>query len=50
MQGGVSKADFFERLPTRDKQLVIVPDGGDYGHLQHARHRMCKVIAEFLNA
>ena len=49
MQGGSGRADFFERLPTRDKALVIVPDGGDYGHLQNARHRMWKTIADFLD-
>jgi pimeloyl-ACP methyl ester carboxylesterase len=49
MQGGFARADFFEKLPTQDKQLVIVPGGGDYGHLQNARHRMYSVITEFLN-
>lgn len=49
MQGGSGRADFFERLPTRDKALVVVPEGGDYGHLQNARHRMWKVIADFLD-
>jgi pimeloyl-ACP methyl ester carboxylesterase len=48
MQGGIQRADFFERLPTHDKQLVIVPGGGDYGSLQSSRHRMVKVIAAFL--
>lgn len=49
MQGGSGRADFFERLATHDKALVIVPDGGDYGHLQNARHRMWRVIADFLD-
>lgn len=49
MQGGSARADFFERLATRDKALVIVPDGGDYGHLQNARHHMWKIIADFLD-
>ena len=40
MQGGSGRADFFERLATLDKALVVVPEGGDYGHLQNARHRM----------
>lgn len=48
MQGGISRADFFEKLPTHDKQLVIVPGGGNYGSLQNSRHRMAKVIADFL--
>lgn len=49
MQGGSGRADFFERLATEDKALVVVPDGGDYGHLQNARHRMWKTIADFLD-
>ena len=49
MQGGSGRADFFEKLATEDKALVIVPDGGDYGHLQNARHRMWRVIADFLD-
>ena len=49
MQGGSGRADFFEQLATEDKALVIVPDGGDYGHLQNARHRMWKAIADFLD-
>jgi pimeloyl-ACP methyl ester carboxylesterase len=49
MQGGSGRSDFFERLATPDKGLVVVPDGGDYGHLQNARHRMWKTIADFLD-
>ena len=49
MQGGSRRADFFERLATHDKALVVVPDGGDYGHLQNARHRMWRTIADFLD-
>ncbi|KQS04138.1 hypothetical protein ASG11_07660 [Sphingomonas sp. Leaf357] len=49
MQGGSGRADFFERLATHDKALVIVPEGGDYGHLQNARYRMWKTIADFLD-
>jgi pimeloyl-ACP methyl ester carboxylesterase len=49
MQGGSGRADFFEKLPTHDKALAIVPDGGDYGHLQNARHRMWKIVADFLD-
>jgi len=49
MQGGSGRADFFERLPTRDKALAIVPDGGDYAHLQNARHRIWKSVADFLD-
>lgn len=50
MQGGSGRADFFETMPTRDKALVIVPDGGDYGHLQNSRGRMYAAISDFLSA
>lgn len=49
MQGGSGRGDFFEALATRDKALVVVPDGGDYGHLQNARHRIWKCVADFLD-
>lgn len=49
MQGGSGRADFFEAMPTRDKALVIVPDGGDYAHLQNARHRIWATVADFLD-
>ena len=49
MQGGSGRADFFERLPNHDKCLQIVPDGGDYAHLQNARHRIWKAVADFLD-
>ena len=49
MQGGSGRADFFEKLPTLDKALAIVPDGGDYAHLQNARQRIWKAVADFLD-
>ena len=49
MQGGSVRSEFFEALPSHDKALVIVPDGGDYGHLQNARHRIWKTVADFLD-
>jgi len=49
MQGGSGRGDFFERLPNHDKALVTVPDGGDYAHLQNARHRIWKTVADFLD-
>lgn len=49
MQGGSVRGKFFEKMPTLDKALVIVPDGGDYGHLQNARHRIWKTVADFLD-
>lgn len=50
MQGGSVRGDFFERIAHHDKALVIVPDGGDYAHLQNARTRIWKVVADFLDA
>jgi hypothetical protein len=49
MQGGAVRGEFLEKMPTRDKGLVIVPDGGDYAHLQNARHRIWKTVADFLD-
>ena len=50
MKGGIQRAEFFERLPTGDKALVIIPDSGDYAHLQQPRHRLQGAIADFLLA
>ena len=49
MQGGSVRGEFLEKMPTLDKALVIVPDGGDYAHLQNARHRIWKTVADFLD-
>ena len=48
MHGGIQRAEYFERLPTEDKALAVVPGGGDYAHLQPARHRIQTAIADFL--
>lgn len=48
MHGGIQRAEYFERLPASDKALVVVPGGGDYAHLQPARHRIQAAIADFL--
>ena len=48
MQGGLSRADFFEQLATDEKAFVIVPDGGDYATLQRPRRRIHKEIADFV--
>jgi hypothetical protein len=50
MQGSVQRGDFFERLATDDKALVIVPGGGDYAHLQNPRRACQGAIVEFLQA
>jgi pimeloyl-ACP methyl ester carboxylesterase len=48
MHGGIQRAEYFEKLPTGDKALVIIPDGGDYAHLQRPRRRFYTAIADFL--
>jgi pimeloyl-ACP methyl ester carboxylesterase len=48
MQGGITRADFFEQLATPDKALCIIPGCGDYAHFQHPRKRLAQTIADFL--
>ncbi len=48
MQGGIPRAEFFERLAARDKAFVIVPDCGDYAHLEIPRRRIQRELADFL--
>lgn len=48
MHGGIQRAEYFEKLPTGDKALVVIPDGGDYAHLQRPRRRFHAAIADFL--
>jgi pimeloyl-ACP methyl ester carboxylesterase len=48
LKGALPRADFFERLATKDKAFVIIPDCGDYAHLQRPRHRVHAAIAQFL--
>ncbi len=50
MQGGLQRADFFEKLNTRDRALIIVPDGGDYAHLQKPRRVIHGHVADFLHS
>jgi len=50
MQGGITRADFFERLATTDKVLSIIPGCGDYAHFQHPRRRLANAVADFLIA
>jgi pimeloyl-ACP methyl ester carboxylesterase len=49
MQGNVSRTEFFEALPSKEKALYVMPDGGDYGHIQHPRRKYHQVIAQFLS-
>jgi pimeloyl-ACP methyl ester carboxylesterase len=48
MLGSIERAEYFERLPTGDKALVVIPDGGHYAHLQRPRRRLQTAIADFL--
>ena len=48
MHGGIQRAEYFEKLPNEDKALVVVPEGGDYAHLQRGRQRIYSTIADFL--
>lgn len=48
MQGTMPRAEFFERLAARDKRFVIVPDCGDYAHLEIPRRRIQRELADFL--
>ena len=50
MQGGISRADFFEQLATNDKSFVLIPGGGDFAHFQKARFRLAEEICNFLLA
>ena len=50
MQGITPRGDFFEALDTTDKALMIVPNAGDYGHLERPRRRFHSAIARFLEA
>jgi alpha-beta hydrolase superfamily lysophospholipase len=49
MQSGIPRADFFERLAAREKSFVIVPDCGDYAHLELPRRVIHDRVATFLD-
>jgi pimeloyl-ACP methyl ester carboxylesterase len=49
MRAGIPRADFFERLAARERCFVIVPDCGDYAHLENPRHVINDRIATFLD-
>jgi pimeloyl-ACP methyl ester carboxylesterase len=48
MQGIAPRGAFLETLDTDDKALIIIPDAGDYGHLERPRRRFHSAIAHFL--
>ena len=42
-------ADFFARLNTGDKELMLLPDSGHFLFIQKRRMRFFKAVAEFFN-
>lgn len=48
MRAGVPRAEFFERLAAREKSFEIVPDCGDYAHLELPRRLIHNRVARFL--
>ena len=42
-------ADYFARLNTQDKELIVMPDSGHFLFLQKPSGRFFNVVAEFLN-
>ena len=42
-------ADFFARLNTQDKELIVMPDSGHFLFIQKSRVRFFKAVAEFFN-
>ena len=42
-------ADFFARLNTQDKELMLLPDSGHFLFIQKPRMRFFKAVAEFFN-
>ena len=42
-------SDYFARLNTQDKELVVMPDSGHFLFLQKPKNRFFNVVGEFLN-
>ena len=49
MQSGIPRAEFFERLAAREKSFVIIPDCGDYAHIEIPRRVVQRIVADFLD-
>ncbi|MDX2222135.1 MAG: alpha/beta fold hydrolase [Rhodospirillaceae bacterium] len=49
MQGIMPRGEFWEKLATEDKALVLVPGGGDYAHLQRPRRLIHRAVIRFLD-
>ena len=43
-------ADFFIKLPTADKALIVIPDAGHFLHMQYPKQRFFDVVTDFLLA
>ena len=50
MKGTMPRAEFLEKLATNHKELVIVPGGGDYAHIQNPRRQIHKAVDDFLRS
>lgn len=49
MRAGIPREEFFERLAAREKSFIIIPDCGDYAHLEKPRHLLNGIVADFLD-
>lgn len=49
MRAGIPRAEFFERLAAREKSFVVIPDCGDYAHLELPRQVIFDRVATFLD-
>lgn len=49
MRAGIVRAEFFERLAAREKSFVVIPDCGDYAHLELPRRIIHDRVAQFLS-
>lgn len=48
MRAGIPRAEFFERLAAREKSFEIVPNCGDYAHLELPRREIHGRVTRFL--
>lgn len=49
MRAGIPRAEFFEQLASREKSFVVIPDCGDYAHLEIPRQVIYDRVATFLD-
>lgn len=48
MKGSMPRGEFFEKLNSEDKSLIVISGGGDYAHLQNPREKIHKSTADFI--